>query len=60
MRCKECAYCYKTDRDDYPTCQYEGPDEWCPCVAQDEADRIERERQEEEEFKRQIMAEYAE
>lgn len=29
--CKDCPYCYKTDEDQYPCCQYPGDAEDAPC-----------------------------
>jgi hypothetical protein len=36
MTCKQCGYCYKTEKDKYPTCHYDGPDCWAPCELDDE------------------------
>lgn len=59
MECKYCG-CYWQEPDEFfPTCHYEGPHEWSPCEAQEEADRIAREKAEWEEEKRQIEEEYA-
>ena len=58
--CENCGYYWQEEWADYPSCHYEGPHEWSPCEAADEADRIERERQEWEEEKRQMAEEYAE
>lgn len=60
MKCSDCG-CYWQDEDEsYPTCHYEGPDDWSPCVQADEDDRRAREEAEYEDFKRQIEEEYAE
>lgn len=56
--CKNCGYHWQEDWESFPSCHYEGPHEWAPCEAEDEADRIERERREEEEFQRQMLKEY--
>lgn len=57
--CENCGYHWQEDYESFPSCHYEGPHEWSPCEAADEADRIERERQEWEDEKRQIEEAYA-
>ena len=59
--CINCGYHWYDGDLGYETCHYpeDEPHEWSPCEAADEADRIERERQEWEEEKRQIEEEYA-
>ena len=57
MECKNCAYCYQTERDDFPTCQYEGPHEWSPCEQEDIEKQNELEKQWWEDFYRQIEEE---
>ena len=48
--CKNCGYRWQEEWESFPSCHYEGPHEWSPCEAEDEANRIERERREYEEF----------
>jgi hypothetical protein len=36
--CKDCPYWYKLDCDTYPTCHYEGLDNWAPCECEDDYD----------------------
>ena len=31
MKCKDCGYHYKTEKDDFPCCHFEGPEGWAPC-----------------------------
>lgn len=31
-----CGYYWKGEDEDFPTCHYEGPDEWCPCNQEEE------------------------
>lgn len=57
--CTNCGYHWQEDWENFPSCHYEEPHEWSPCEAADEADRIEMERQEYEDFVRQIEEEYA-
>ena len=57
--CENCGYHWQEDYESFPSCHYEGPHEWSPCEAVDEADRIARENEEWEDFKRQIEEEYA-
>lgn len=56
--CFNCGYNWCDEGDKYPTCHYEGPHEWSPCEADDEAERIAREREEYEEFVRGEMEYY--
>lgn len=58
--CFNCGYCWYDEDLGYETCHYheDEPHEWSPCEAADEADRIEMERREYEDFKRQIEEEY--
>lgn len=56
--CENCGYHWQEDWESFPSCHYEGPHEWAPCEAEDEADRIESERREEEELQRQMLEEY--
>lgn len=56
--CENCGYHWQEEWENFPSCHYDGPHEWSPCEAADEADRIERERLEWEEEKRQIEEEY--
>ena len=30
-RCERCGYFWREGWEDYPSCHYEGPDEWAPC-----------------------------
>ena len=60
MKCSDCGYYWQWKGEDYPTCHYEGPDEWSPCVQADEDDWRAREKEEYEEFKRQIEEEVGE
>ena len=59
-RCFNCGYYWYDEDLSYETCHYpeDEPHEWSPCEAADEADRIEMERREYEDFKRQIEEEY--
>lgn len=57
--CENCGYHWQEDYESFPSCHYEGPHQWSPCEAADEADRIARENEEWEDFKRQIEEEYA-
>lgn len=38
LTCKDCPYCYKTDEDCYPHCQFESLGTWdkAPCEYDDE------------------------
>ena len=56
--CFNCGYHWYDEDLGYETCHYEGPHEWSPCEAADEADRIAREEEEWEEEKRQFEEEY--
>ena len=40
MECKDCVYCYKTDEDDYPRCQFFSitPYDVPPCEYEEEAE----------------------
>ena len=58
MNCQQCGFYYQAVGGDFPTCHYEGPDEWAPCVLADEEDRNEYERREEEEERRYWEEEY--
>lgn len=31
MKCKDCPYCWKGKNDNFPCCQYEGPEGTAPC-----------------------------
>ena len=47
MRCTECGYYYKTEKDKYPYCHFEGPEGWAPCeqeedIEEEESDLDER------------------
>lgn len=57
--CTNCGYHWQEDWESFPSCHYEGLHQWSPCEAADEADRIEMERQEYEDFVRQIEEEYS-
>ena len=59
--CFNCGYYWYDNDIGFETCHYPEtePHEWAPCEAKDEADRIEMERQEYEDFIRQIEEEYA-
>lgn len=58
--CFNCGYHWYDEDLGYETCHYleDEPHEWSPCEAQEEADRIAREREEYEDFIRQIEGEY--
>ena len=58
--CINCGYHWYDGDLGYETCHYpeDEPHEWSPCEANDEADRIARENEEYEEFKREIEDEY--
>ena len=38
MTCKECPYCYQTDEDDFPCCQFRkiAPFDLAPCEYEEE------------------------
>lgn len=36
MKCTECGYHYKTEKDAYPCCHFEGPEGWAPCEQEEE------------------------
>lgn len=56
--CENCGYHWQEDYESFPSCHYEGPHEWSPCEAEDETNRIERERQEYDELVRRIETNY--
>jgi hypothetical protein len=56
--CFNCGYNWQEPWESFPTCHYEGPHEWSPCEAADEANRIAREEAEYEEFIKSIEEEY--
>lgn len=60
-QCFNCGYQWYDEDLGYETCHYpeSEPHEWAPCEANEEAERIKRERQELEDEKRQIEEEYA-
>ena len=31
MRCEDCSYYWIEDGEKYPSCKYEGPNDWAPC-----------------------------
>lgn len=59
--CRNCGYFWYDEAEGFEMCHYpeDEPHEWSPCEAQEEDDRIAREKAEWEEEKRQIMEEYA-
>jgi hypothetical protein len=36
MKCTECGYYYKTEKDKYPCCHFEGPEGWAPCEQEED------------------------
>lgn len=56
--CTNCGYHWQEEWETFPSCHYEGPHEWSPCEANEEAERIAIEQEEWEDFKRQIEEEY--
>lgn len=38
MRCDNCGYWWQEAGEDYPSCHYEGPDEWAPCAQDGECE----------------------
>lgn len=46
MKCTECGYHYKTEKDAYPCCHFDGPEGWAPCEQEEE--EIEAEDEEED------------
>ena len=58
--CENCGYHWQEEWESFPSCHYEGPHQWAPCEANDEANRVAMEREEYENFKRQIDEEYNE
>ena len=47
MICKDCAYFWQDDEDEFPCCHYQGPTNWAPCE-QDPALSPERFKEDEE------------
>lgn len=60
-KCENCGYYYYDEIEGFEMCHYpeSEPHEWSPCEADEEAERIAREEEEWENFKRQIEEEYA-
>lgn len=38
MKCVDCAYYWKDEKEDYARCHFEGPDGWAPCEQDDDID----------------------
>lgn len=36
IRCAYCGYHWQEPGEDYPSCHYEGPEDWAPCEYDDE------------------------
>lgn len=60
-RCRNCGYYWYDKSEGFEMCHYpeDEPHQWAPCEADEESDRIAREQEEWENFKRQIEEEYA-
>lgn len=58
--CEGCGYHWYDEELGYETCHYpeNEPHQWAPCEANEESERIAREEEEWEHFKRQIEEEY--
>lgn len=41
MKCKDCPYWWQEDGENYPRCQYEGPDAWAPCNQEEPEEYVE-------------------
>ena len=59
-RCRNCGYYWYDEVEGFEMCHYpeDEPHQWAPCEADEESDRIAREQEEWENFKRQIEEEY--
>lgn len=53
--CENCGYYWREGYEKFPSCHFDGPHEWAPCEAADEADRIKMDRLEYEKEKLRIL-----